>query len=164
MAYRHHAHDNQTHNVTLLKRYTGHAVVMKAGQIHQQGALIDVLQMEPELSRDLEEDAEAGSGKTGKDPAETDEKAGKLFSFEEKEEGRVSVRTFRLFVKMVGGPLPILFWTVYIGANIVTTAALTMEEWYVIMLDYIPKAYQPRWLGVWANRYLVEAASEVDVA
>jgi hypothetical protein len=150
--------------VTLLKRYTGHVVVMKAGQIHRQGALIDVLQMEPELSGDLEEDTEAISGKTGKDLVEMDEKVGKLVSVEEKEEGRVSLRTFRLFMTMVGGPLPILFWTVYIGANIVTTAALTMEEWYVIMLDHSPEADQPRWLGVWANRYLVEAASEVNVA
>jgi ABC-type molybdate transport system ATPase subunit len=111
-------------------------VCLRDGRIHSQGAANEVLVDEVDVSHELEKqqaqiksELVAGEAEHVSTPSVAGAEQGKLVVAEEKNEGRVSFKSFRLFLDLVAGPVPFLFWALYLIGAVGALAALTLEPW-----------------------------------
>ena len=161
----------QTHNVALASTVAQFTVSLgRGGKIAAQGSIADALKNskifadELETSRKLVEEANEDVDTPAAQPQQVD---GKLMVAEEVEEGRVSWNACKcfpcvrvevapsdrpavaMFLKALGGQLPILFISSYILLFSVNEMILAGQAWF---------------LGYWASEYTEYPPSEVPVA
>ncbi|TFK36798.1 hypothetical protein BDQ12DRAFT_699326 [Crucibulum laeve] len=144
-----------THNVALARPVAEFVVVMgKDGRVSSHGTVSEVLKTDPELAKEITEDAE-GIQKS-EEQIDTpliaaEERAnadGKLILSEEVEEGHVSWSALKLYFVGLGGNHPILFFLAFAIGLTLTELSAAIQTWY---------------LGYWASQYDEQPASSVRV-
>ncbi|TFK76836.1 P-loop containing nucleoside triphosphate hydrolase protein [Pluteus cervinus] len=133
-----------THNVAMMHKIADFAVTLDIdGRVTDSGPISDTRAIIPSLEDELEEELAVlhnlDRGCRWASPAVQDPSAsGKLIAEEEVEVGRVSWKTFKVFLKALGGNFSLLYFVSFIGIYVVVEMALALQTWY---------------LGFWASQY-----------
>ena len=167
---------SQTHNLHIAHSLADFVVSLGPnGTIAHTGPFSEVLLTDQELSREFEHDTAEDTVEAVLDPNEplnsgglqTDKQhaAGKLVMLEEVANGHVSWQACQafcrshdvdhtnntsvyLYISGAGGRLPFVFWSLFFCGVILTSAAETLQVWF---------------LGYWTRAYDSDEPSEVDV-
>ena len=129
----------QTHNVALAAPIAENIVTIGTdGLAHTVGTALEDILADPSLAREIEIETEETKieEEVIDEVKKEDEKGdGKLILAEEIQEGRVSWRSFMLFLNGLGGAAPFFFLTLYVGALTLGQVTYMVSVWF---------------LGVWA--------------
>jgi hypothetical protein len=109
-----------------------YAVCLRNGRVHTKGSTDSIILDELDLSSVEEPAPDQRTPKLPGDKSEPEaaqEASGQLVVAEEKNEGRVSLASFGLFLDSISGRWPVLFWAAYIFGNVGIVATLTIEPW-----------------------------------
>jgi len=121
------------------------------GFAHEVADISEVLVHDKILAHELEkEEEEAEIEKEVIDNVKKDDKQpdGKLILAEEIAEGHISWKAIKLFITGLGGDLPILVLTLWMGGVALMHVANSFAVWF---------------LGVWGSQYETHHTSDVDV-
>ncbi|VDC01970.1 unnamed protein product [Peniophora sp. CBMAI 1063] len=150
-----------THNVPLASSAASYMVTLgNDGTIASHGSVAEVLAEDAELAQEAKrqaEELERADQSTNKDLEVEDAAiddgikttAGKLVVEEEVLEGHVSWATLSLYFNALGGRHNFLFWTLFLGGHLIS--------------DFIHSVHT-YWLGIWAQAYEEQDASDVNIA
>jgi hypothetical protein len=108
------------------------AVSLRDGRVHSQGPTNLVLSNEVYISQEIAKQQQVVQPETNKENGPATTADGHLVLEEEKSEGRVSFTSFRIFLDLVGGSVPTVFWALYLFGAVGALAALTLEPWCVL--------------------------------
>jgi hypothetical protein len=144
----------QTHNVALTAPIADFVVSIGLDGIpHDVGTdIAAALESDPVLAREVDAEQEESAieeqvvDAVNKEEQKSD---GKLILAEEIVEGRITWRSFKLYLDGLGGDHPFLFITVWMAGLLATNVALSFGIWF---------------LGYWGSQYENHRPEEVDVA
>ncbi|EMD39575.1 hypothetical protein CERSUDRAFT_111891 [Gelatoporia subvermispora B] len=145
-----------THNVGLAGKIADFVVAMSSdGRIAKQGSLVEVLESDPGLSQQMnEESKEVDQVEQAVDTVDLgalakESTGGKLIVEEEIAVGHVGWSAMKIYLTALGGAHPGLFWLAFAGALFAGEIGTSSSTWF---------------LGYWAQQYEMKAPSEVNVS
>jgi len=146
----------QTHNIALVGPVAEFVVSLGTdGTIKSQGTEVSsIIQHDSHLAAELQQEEQAiASGKQDESAAEHAQHAqpkpqsdGKLVVAEEIAQGHVTWRSMSLLISAMGGGHPILFFGLWIFAEMASEIIFTGQSWF---------------LGIWGHQYEIHDPSEV---
>ncbi|KAI0697137.1 multidrug resistance-associated ABC transporter [Cytidiella melzeri] len=143
-----------THNVYIARPIADYVVSLGTdGRISSQGTLSKALSNDKALAKEIAKEEKVADkadhtvDDTVVEPAAPPKSDGKLIVAEEISEGHVGWPALKLYFASLSGDSPIIFWSLFLGAMLMTRLMQTAQAWY---------------LGYWAQQYEIHDPSEVN--
>lgn len=141
----------KTHNVALTSPISGHIVAIgQDGVAREVSDISEVLGSDKILASEVakeEDEAEVEKEVIDMTNEKNEKEAdGKLILAEEIEEGHVSWKAIKLYLKGLGGDAPVFFFTIWLAGTVLVEACNMFAVWF---------------LGYWGTQYETHDPSEV---